>query len=278
MVMSKVISAADGGDQDAIMTTVTFEPVSLKKIALPVEHGGWGIVLEPAVLGLAVAPSWAGLAIGLAALLAFLARQPAKLAMNDLRRRRSYPRTRPAIRFALAYGAGAAAMLVASLLAGGWPLLLPLALALPFALLQLLFDANNESREWVAEVSGCAAMGSVGASIAIAGGAPASVAFSLWLLMLCRSIPSVLYVRSRLRLERGKATNIRIPVAASALAILPAIASNALSTVAMVILLGRAAIGLSPWRRPSRAQRIGFAEIGYGLLTVALIATGFAIV
>ena len=36
-------------------------------VALPDEHGGWGLTAEPVLLGLLVAPSWAGLAIGAAA-------------------------------------------------------------------------------------------------------------------------------------------------------------------------------------------------------------------
>jgi hypothetical protein len=40
------------------------EPGSLRAVALPTEHGGWGFTLEPIVLGLAVAagPAGAGLA------------------------------------------------------------------------------------------------------------------------------------------------------------------------------------------------------------------------
>ena len=35
--------------------------VRLRTVALPVEHGGWGISLEPVVLGLLVAPSASGI-------------------------------------------------------------------------------------------------------------------------------------------------------------------------------------------------------------------------
>jgi hypothetical protein len=58
------------------------------------------LTLEPALLGLLVAFSWSGLAIGLAAFVAFLVRTPLKLAVVDHRRRRSLPRTRLATRVA----------------------------------------------------------------------------------------------------------------------------------------------------------------------------------
>ena len=45
-------------------------------VAVPTEHGGWGLTAEPVLLGLLVAFSWPGLLIGSAALLAFLAARP----------------------------------------------------------------------------------------------------------------------------------------------------------------------------------------------------------
>ena len=50
---------------------------------MPDEHGGWGLTAEPALLGLLVAPSWAGAALGIAAFLAFLVRTPLKLVLVD---------------------------------------------------------------------------------------------------------------------------------------------------------------------------------------------------
>src|SRR5215510_13317849 len=67
--------------------------MSWRTVVLPREHGGWSLIAEPALLGLLVAPSWAGLALGLAGLLAFLARQPLRLYLVDRTRSRSLPRT-----------------------------------------------------------------------------------------------------------------------------------------------------------------------------------------
>jgi hypothetical protein len=250
--------------------------VSLRKIALPVEHGGWGIVLEPAVLGVAVAPTWPGLAIAFAALLAFLARQPLKLALNDLGRRKTYPRTRPAALFALGYGAAAAALTVAAIATVGWPLLIPFAMAAPFALVQLFYDARNESRAWIAEIAGCVAMGSVAAAIGIAGGLTAAQSFTLWLLIMARSVSAVLYVRARLRLSKGQRTSIVLPVVVHAVALGIALATRSpLIIAAFTILLARAAAGLSPLRKPLTAKIIGFTEIAHGIVTVALVALAF---
>jgi hypothetical protein len=67
--------------------------VRLRPIALPVEHGGWAFLGAPILLGLWVAPSITGVWLGLAALGAFLSRQPLKLTLGDRRRGKRYPRT-----------------------------------------------------------------------------------------------------------------------------------------------------------------------------------------
>src|SRR5689334_962019 len=45
---------------------------SLRALALPTEHGGWGLLLEPLLLGLLIVPSAPGAAVAAAALGAFL--------------------------------------------------------------------------------------------------------------------------------------------------------------------------------------------------------------
>ena len=77
--------------------------IRIRPIALPVEHGGWGLLFEPIVLGLLLAPSLAGLFLSVGAMGAFLARHPFKLAVGDWRRGRRIPRTALAERFAVLY-------------------------------------------------------------------------------------------------------------------------------------------------------------------------------
>ena len=49
-----------------------------RSVAIPSEHGGWGLTLEPVLLGLVVAWSGAGVALGVAAFTAFLVRTRAQ--------------------------------------------------------------------------------------------------------------------------------------------------------------------------------------------------------
>lgn len=74
----------------------------LRSVAVPAEHGGWGLTAEPVVLGLAVAPSVAGLCIGVAAVLAFVARTPLRVVLVDRHRHRDLDRTALARRVLLA--------------------------------------------------------------------------------------------------------------------------------------------------------------------------------
>ncbi|MFL6257793.1 MAG: YwiC-like family protein, partial [Pyrinomonadaceae bacterium] len=145
--------------------------VRVRTLALPVEHGGWGLTLEPVALGLLVAPSPVGLFLSVATMGAFLARHPLKIVAGDRRRGRRFPRTPVAERCAAIYAAVAAAgLLFAVLMADGYTFLWPLLLAAPLASVQLVYDAKGESRSLWPELAGATALAGVATSIALAGG------------------------------------------------------------------------------------------------------------
>ncbi len=255
--------------------------VRLKAVAIPAEHGGWGFLLEPILLGLLVAPSWGGVFLAIAVLAAFLVRHPLKLALADRRRGRRYARTVMAERFMLLYLTTALLALAAAILAAGPAILLPLALAAPLAALQLLYDAQNKGRHWLPETASPTALAASGTSIALAGGWPMGPALALWIIMAARAIPAVLYVRARLRLEKGQRPALA-PALLSHLAsigivlvLVQAGLAPYLAVLAMVILLARAAHGLSKYRRSAPPKVIGFQEMGFGGMTAILTALGF---
>lgn len=253
--------------------------VRLRSVALPIEHGAWGFLLEPALLGLLVAASWAGAALVLAALAALLLQTPLSLALTDVRRGRRYPRTALAWRFAVAYGAllvvaGTAALL----LAGSAAILLPVAIAAPLAVLQLWLDARGRARELLPEAAGAVAMGSLAAGVAMAGGWSLLPALGLWGLLALRAVPAIVYVRARLRLERGQAFDRRPSLVLHLAAVGAAAVAAALGAVSWVatlpyaVLAARAARGLAPDRAPVTAKVVGFREIGFGVMTAVLLA------
>ena len=254
----------------------------LRSVALPVEHGGWGLLAEPIVLGLALGPSRAGLCLALAATAAFLARHPLRLAMGDRRRGAQYPRTTLAVRVALAYLAAASLALAAALGLGAGPVWVPIALAAPFAVLQLRHDFQGRSREPAAELAGAVALTATVAAIALAGGLRLEAALLLWLVLAARAATAILYVRARLRLDRGLAAGIPLVLLAHAavFALAAGLAVRGalpwLAVAALGVLLARAAHGLSRRRQPLKPKQLGFQELGFGSLVVLLLVIGFA--
>lgn len=255
--------------------------VRLRPIALPVEHGGWAFLGAPILLGLWVAPSIAGVWLGLAALGAFLARQPLKLTVGDRRRGRRYPRTRWAERFVLAYGAVALLAFGAAWLMTDrafWP---PLLLAIPPAAVQLRFDLMKQSRTLPAELGGAVALAALAATIAMAGGWALGPALLLWLLLVLQAVPAIIYVGARLRLARGEPARRSPTYVAHSVALVVAVglawlgAAPWLATVAFALLVARAIIGLLPRSLATPTPLVGVQELGFSFLTVAAVALGF---
>jgi hypothetical protein len=258
-----------------------FSRRELKAVALPAEHGGWSFLAEPAILGLAISASAAGACLALGALAAFLARQPLKLLLMDRRRGARHRRT------ALAEGAFAVCAATAALLAAiafalaaapFWP---PLLAAAPIGLAAVAFDAAGRGRDAAAEMAGAVALGASSAAIALAGDAPAAVAWGAWALLALRAATSVLYVRARLRMDRGRPAGPRAVHVGHAAALVAAAGLAAaglapwLAPAVFLVLLARSGWGLSPARGAVRPQVLGWQEVGYGVLALVLIAVGY---
>jgi hypothetical protein len=255
-------------------------PVRLKPIALPAEHGSWGLVLEPILLGLLVAPSWGGLLLAVGTFAAFLLRRPSRVIQTDWHRKQS-KRKAVALWFVAGYGVTAVLSLAAAFLLVGARPLAPFLLAVPFLIVFLVYDVSGQSRSWQAELAGPVAFSTVAASIGLAGDWSVAESSALAGVMIARAVPSVLYIRARLRLDKKKASNAGLAVGAHVLGlagILGLILASWLPLVAaaaFALLLLRAAIGLSRYRRPVPVKTIGFMEIGFGVLTILTVAVGY---
>jgi hypothetical protein len=272
MPMPEALAAAVPGAPPAA-------PLRLRAIALPIEHGGWGLLLEPLLVGRLIAPSWAGLGIAQLALFAYLARHPLKIAIGDWTQGRRYARTRAAERFALAYSAGALLGLPLATQGSAW-WWTPLALAVPPALFQLVHDVRRRGRALLPELAGSAALGAVAAAAMIAGGADSAGAVAVWLLLSLKGAGAILYVRARLRCDRGSVIDRRPPVLAHVGLVAGALGLAAtglgpwLAVPAAAALLARAADGLSGRHAPQRPKAIGFRELGYGVAFALAVAIG----
>ena len=256
--------------------------VRLRSVALPVEHGGWGLLLEPIALGLLVAPSLSGICLSVAAAGAFLARHPLKLVMADRQRRRRFPRTAAAERFALLYAViSVAGMLGAAATAADFKFLLPMLAATPFAATQLFHDLKGRSRSLAAETTGAVAIVSMSASVALAGGWDLPAAIALWAVLAARAVPAILYVRARIAELHGETPSVAPPLVLHGLALVAVLllmllgVASGLALLAMCVLLLRAVHGFSAPPPAATARQIGVREVGFGALTVSAAAAGY---
>lgn len=249
---------------------------SWRSVAVPTEHGGWGLTLEPVLLGLLVAPSLAGVFVGLAAFVAFLARTPLKLALVDAHRDRQLARTTLARRVAAVELAVVIALVVAAALTANGPFWVPAVIALPLVALELWFDMRSRGRRLTPELAGAVGVNAVAAMIVLADGGPAGLAGAAWLILAARAVTSIPWVRNQVAILHSRPTSesARWDVAALVLAGLALVLerwaiAGALAIIAIVVyqrVAGR--------RTPPRAVVLGTRQMAIGLALVLVTAVG----
>ena len=249
-----------------------------RAVALPSEHGGWGLTLEPVLLGLVVAWSGAGVALGVAAFTAFLVRTPLKLVAVDLRRRRWLNRSRLALWFTMVELSVLGSTVALAVVLAGWSWLAPVVVAGPLVAVELSFDVRSRGRRLVPELCGAIGITAVAASIVLAAGQGRGLAAGVWLVLAARAVGAIPFVRIQiLRLRRGQG-----PVWQSDLA---QVVSVAVATSAVFadrrLLLGLVGVVMlaaaqSVWvrRAPIPAKQVGLRQMGIGLALVAVTAVG----
>jgi hypothetical protein len=247
-------------------------------VALPDEHGGWGLTAEPVLLGLLVAPSWAGVALGAAAVVAFLVRTPLKMVLVDRWRHRWLPRTRTAAWVAAGELALVVVLAAAAVALGGWDWLVPLVFAAPLVGVELWYDMRSRGRRLVPELCGAVGITAVVAAIVVIDGSGARLAVALWLVLAARAVAAIPFVRAQInRLRHGTisprasdlAQAVGVAIAFVAVTISVSAAAGAVAVTAL------AAAHVVWARRPPVAARVlGFRQLFLGLAVVVVTATG----
>ena len=160
-------------------------------VALPKEHGGWGLTLEPGVLGLLIAPGAAGVCLAAAAMVAFTARTPVKIVLVDRHRDRWLERTNIAARVAIGELIVLAALVVAAVVLANGRFWMPALVAAPLILAELWFEMRSRGRRLVPELAGAIGVCSVAAMIVLADGRSARLAVGVWLVLAARVATSI---------------------------------------------------------------------------------------
>jgi hypothetical protein len=249
-----------------------------RAVVVPSEHGGWGLTLEPALLGILVAPSIAGAALGVAAFLAFLVRTPLKVLLVDRHRRRELERDQLARRVVVVELVLLVAMVAVAFARAGAEWVVPFAVALPLFAVELWYDARSRGRRLVPELCGAVGISAVVAAIALAGGEGYELAIALWVVLAARAVASVPFARVQVQRLHGSPPGPLVSdlaqVAGIALAVL-AIAVDTAVTAGAVAVFAVALVQFAWSRGPARpAIAIGLSQLAFGLVVVVATAIG----
>lgn len=236
-------------------------------------------MLEPLLLGLALAPTPSGFALALAVAAAFLIRNPLRVVLRA--RSAGSPRLAVARRVASVYSAVAVAGIAACAGLAGFEPMWPLAVVSPLVILFVRFDARNQGRSLAAELLAPVGLGAATPAIVIAAGWATVPALATWVVVVIKALPTVIYIRARLRLEDGEdvsawpAALMHAGSVAIALLLWRAALAPAAAAIALAVLGIRGAIGLTPARWGRRPKQIGILEFVFSGLYVIALAVGY---
>ncbi|MDH3295665.1 MAG: YwiC-like family protein [Acidimicrobiia bacterium] len=256
-----------------------------REVALPSEHGGWSLTAEPVVLGLIAAWSWAGSALGVAAVVAFVARTPVKVVLVDRWRGRRLDRTVLAARIAVAELAVIIGLAVLAVLAadgaGSWGgtghwFWVPLAIAGPLIAVELWFDMRSRSRRLIPELAGTVGIGSVVAAIVLVGGGSVALAAGLWTVVSARAVAAIPYARTQVIRAHDRPVSLwpsdlaqLVAIGAAALAgLVDAIPAAPVAALAAIAVFNLVAVRTAP----RRAVVIGIQQVIFGIALVVVTA------
>jgi hypothetical protein len=183
-------------------TTLKTQTLFRRPVALPSEHGSWVFILSPLLVGLFAGGRFtlASACLVVAAMAAFLIRQPVTIAVKSLSGRRSR-RDLPAARFWIAVYGLVALLGLAGLVGLGFAYILVLAIpGIPvFAWHLYLVTRRAERRQAGVEIVGSGVL-ALGAPTAywVGTGSPDSLGWWLFALVWVQSAASIVYAYLRL--------------------------------------------------------------------------------
>jgi hypothetical protein len=251
---------------------------TLRAVALPTEHGGWGLTLEPALLGIIVAPSIAGACLAVGAVVAFLLRTPLKFVLVDAHRHRELARTHLARRVVLVESLVLLALVAVAVATADGPFWWPAAIAAPLVAVELWFDMRSRSRRLAPELAGACGIGAVAAMIALAGGESAALAAGLWLVLAARTVTAIPSVRAQVMALHGRvaapAAGRVGDAAAAALAALAVVVDSQLLAGAVAVVAVVVLQHVSDHFPAPRAALLGVRQTALGFLVVVVTAIG----
>lgn len=184
------------------------QPLLLKHVAIPNEHGSWVFLFSPLLIGLFAGGSFTGASLLLitAALSAFMIRQPITILVKILSKRRPRSEMNAAFFWIGVYGLIALVSLVGLILMGYLPLLYLAIPAVPVFGWQLwLVSRRSERRQPLVEIAGCGALSlAAPAAFWVGIGQYDPAGWLLWGLVWLQAVVSIHYAYLRLEQRAWK--------------------------------------------------------------------------
>lgn len=262
-----------------------------KQYILPAEHGAWIWLLGPLIAGAAAGgrPGPAFVWVALAALAAYMIRQPLTIVVKVLAGRRPAAQLPPALAWTFVYLV-VLSLALGGLMAAGQARLLGLAVvAAPVFVWHLWLVSRRAERRRPGVEIGAAGVLALGAPAAYwtSQGTSGGVAWTLWLLMWLQSASSIVQVHYRLsgrwnqeNLERLSPWRVlgyhAVAVLAAAVAVLFGLTPPMTAVAFALPLLDGLVVSAHP--DPQAAPRtIGYRQLGVSSIFVVLIALGYTL-
>lgn len=178
--------------------------MSWKSVAIPAEHGGWGVLGEVILIGVFLAPSMFGLVWGIAMLSAWFLRQPLRVLLRERKLAGRSKRLRFAAAFGLLYGIILLGTGAAVWIDSPQTVKLTLLVMAAGSFLVLLADARNQQREAIWELAAVATLSAGVTVFLFLGGWSIGAAAAVFSLVLMRHLSAVWFIRHRLRAAYGR--------------------------------------------------------------------------
>jgi hypothetical protein len=254
------------------------ERSTFRAVAVPREHGGWGLTFEPGLLGLLLLPGVAGSFLAIAALVGFLARTPLRLVLVDRHRCRSLERTRIARWVMTGELAIFAAFVAAAFELAKGQFWVPMLVAGPLVITAFWFEMRSRGRRLVPELTGAVGICSVVTTVVLADGGSARLAFGAWMVLGARAVTSIPHVRAMIARLHGRPQPTVLCVVADLAAVAAVVAAVCLdhaliigsAAVVLVIVIQR----LSNHGPVARPAVLGARQVAMGLGVVLATAIG----
>ncbi|MCC5849508.1 MAG: YwiC-like family protein [Verrucomicrobia bacterium] len=245
-----------------------------KGILFPAEHGSWGLIAEPLLLGMLVAPSPSGSGVAVFTFATFLLRTPALRLLRARRAPSPDPHGPVVKRFALICAlAGLTGFLLALFTARG-PWLVPLLAALPLALWTIREQDRGKTRTLWPELIAAIAIGAPASAIALAAGQPLLFSLALWFWLGLKSLTSILYVRTQIKRFHHRPDSREGVVLLHAAIPSLLLILNAPPHVFILFLLLSVRATVFLFRPVTSPKIIGWTEVAFSLLFVLGLAFG----